>query len=180
MRRLAPIIALLALLVAVPAAQAKEITEVQVCGADDCVTTHDPAILNGLMNGGPPTIPQDPGAAMLRLKASISERPGGKEMGTTQSQWVPSLGLLVAEDGTWMKLPDDAARALNALALEPFPARPGAAPSAQPTTAPAPAAAADDGGIPAWLLITVGLGIVAALVALVIFAQRPPRESVPT
>jgi hypothetical protein len=115
---------------------------------------------------------------MLRLKATISERPGGEEMGTTQSRWIPSLGLLVAEDGTWMKLPDDAARALNALALEPFPARPDAAPTAQPTAAPA--APADDGGLPVWLVIAVALGVVGALVALVIFAQRPPRESVPT
>jgi hypothetical protein len=177
MRRLAPIIALLAVLVAVPAAQAKEVTEVQVCGTGGCTTTHDPAILNGLMNGGPPTVPQDPKAATLRLTATVSERPGGKAMGTFQSQWVPSLGLLVAEDGTWMKLPDDAARALNALALEPFPGQPTAA---QPAHTPAAQAPADDGGLPAWLLIAAALGLVGAFVAAVIFAQRPPRQSVPT
>jgi hypothetical protein len=175
MRRLAPIIALLALFVAAPAAQAKEVTKAQVCGADGCVTTHDPAILNGLMNGGQPTVPQDPNGAVLRLTATVSERPGGKEMGTFQSQWVPSLGLLVAEDGTWMKLPDDAARALDGLGLEPFPAPRTAAPPAQ-----APAAPADDGGVPAWLLILAALALVGALVVAVIFAQRPPRRSVPT
>jgi hypothetical protein len=176
MRRLAPIIALLAVFAAAPAASAKEITKARVCGHDDCVTTHDPAILNGLMNGGPPTIPQDPKAPMLRITATISERPGGEQMGTTQSQWVPSLGLLVAEDGTWMKLPDDAARALDALAIEPFPAQPGAA----PTAAPAPAAQADDGGLPAWLVVAGALTLVGALVAAVLLAQRPPRRSVAT
>ena len=178
MRRLAPIIALLALFAA-PAAHAKEITKARVCGHDDCVTTHDPAILNGLMNGAPPTIPQDPKAPMLRITATISEHPGGEEMGTTQSQWVPSLGLLVAEDGTWMKLPDDAARALDALAIEPFPAQPGAAATAA-TATPAPAAQADDGGLPAWLLFAAALALVGALVAAALFAQRPPRRSVPT
>jgi hypothetical protein len=180
MRRLAPIIALLAVFAAAPAASAKEITKARVCGHDDCVTTHDPAILNGLMNGGPPTIPQDPKAPMLRITATISERPGGEQMGTTQSQWVPSLGLLVAEDGTWMKLPDDAARALNALAIEPFPAQPGAAANAAPTATPAPAGQADDGGLPVWLLIAAALALVGALVAAALFAQRPPRRSVPT
>jgi hypothetical protein len=176
MRRLAPIIALLAMLVAVPAAQAKEITKVRVCGTDGCVTTHDPAILSGLMNGGPPTIPQDPSAAVLRLTATVSERPGGKAIARFQSQWVPSLGLLVTEDGTWMKLPADAARALNVLALEPFPG----AETAAPPRAHAPAAPADDGGVPAWLVIAAALALVAALVAAVLFAQRPPRRSVPT
>jgi hypothetical protein len=175
MRRLAPIIALLAVFVAAPAAHAKEITKVKVCGANDCVTTTDPAILAGLTDGGPPTVPQDPKAATLRLTATMSERPGGKEMGTFQSEWVPSLGLLVAEDGTWMKLPDDAARALDGLGLEPFPAPRTAAPPAQ-----APAAPADDGGVPAWLLIPAALALVGALVVAVIFAQRPPRRSVPT
>jgi hypothetical protein len=173
MRRLAPILALLAVCLAAPAAQAKEITKVKVCGGDGCVTTHDPAILNGLTDGGPPTVPQDPNAAVLRLTATISERPGGKEMGTVRSRWVPSLGLLVGEDGTWMKLPADAARALNVLALEPFPGRPAApAPSARPP--------AGDGGLPAWLVIAAALALVGALVAAVLFAQRPARRSVPT
>jgi hypothetical protein len=177
MRRLAPIIALFAVCLAAPAAQAKEITKVKVCGSGGCVTTHDAAILNGLTNGGPPTVPQDPKAAVLRLTATISEHPGGKAMGTVQSQWVPSLGLLVGEDGTWMKLPADASRALNALALEPFPGRPAASKPATATPAPAPA---DDEGVPAWLLIVGALALVGALVAAVLFAQRPPRRSVPT
>ncbi len=175
MKRLAPIIALLAVVVAVPAAQAKEITKVRVCGAADCITTHDPAILNGLLNGGTPTIPQDPKAAALRLTAIVSEGPEGKQIGRFKSKWVPSLGLLVAEDGTWMKLPDDAARALNVLALEPFPAQHAAAPPAHRQAAPA-----DDGGAPTWLLIAAALVLVGALVAAVLFTQRPPRRSVPT
>jgi hypothetical protein len=173
MRRLAPILVVLAALVAAPAAQAKEITKVKACGTDDCVTTRDPAILQGLMNGGPPTVPPDAQREVIRLTATVAERPGGKAVATFESQWVPSLRLLVAEDGTWMKLPAGAERALNGLGLEPFPA---------PRTAtPATPAPADDGGTPVWLLIAAALALSGTLVAAAVFAQRPrhahPRDA---
>jgi hypothetical protein len=171
MRRLAPIIALLALLVAVPAAHAKQIVKVQVCGVDDCVTTKDPSIIAGLSDGGPPTVPPDSRREVLRLTSTIAERPGGKTMGTFTSQWVPSLGLLVAEDGTWMKLPGQAARALNGLGLQPFPAPR----TSQPVKPPPP-----DDGAPTWLLIVGALALAGALLAAVLLAQRPPRRSLPT
>jgi hypothetical protein len=171
MRRLAPIIALLAVLVAAPAAQAKEIVKVQVCGVDDCVTTKDPSIIAGLSDGGPPTVPPDARREVLRLTSTIAERPGGKVMGRFTSQWVPSLGMLVAEDGTWMKLPDQAARALDGLGLQPFPAPRSALP-----VKPVP----PDDGVPTWLLIAGGLALAGALMAAVLLVQRPPRRSVPT
>jgi hypothetical protein len=172
MTRLATLIAVLATLVVVPAAAAKEVTKVQACGDDGCVTTTDPAILQGLMNGGPPTIPPDAHAPAIRLTSTVSERPGGKAIGRFQSQWVPSLGLLVAEDGTWMKLPADAASALNALDVQPFPATKGAQPApARPATAPA----TDDGGAPTWVLIVAGLALAAILVAAVLYVLRRPR-----
>jgi hypothetical protein len=186
MTRLATLIVVLATLVVAPAAAAKEITSVKACGESGCVTTKDPAILLGLMNGGPPTVPQDPKAPNVRLTATITE-PGGDVVGTIQSQWFPDATLLVGEDGTWMTLPDDAARALNALDVEPFPAigaaepTPAASAAVPPAASPAapaaasPAAPADDGGVPAWLLIAGGLAIAGAIVAAALFAQRPRR-----
>src|ERR1044072_7623247 len=129
-RRLIPLLFVLATLVVAPTAAAKEITSVKACGDSGCVTTKDPAILQGLMNGGPPTVPGDARAPVVRLTATITE-PGGDAVGTVQSQWVPSLRLLVAEDGTWMELPAAAERALDALDVQPFP-RTGAAPVASP------------------------------------------------
>ncbi len=176
-RHLIPLLVVLAALVVAPAATAKEITAVKACGESGCVTTKDPAILQGLMNGGPPTVPPDAQAPAVRLTATITE-PGGDVVGTVQSQWVPSRGLLVAEDGTWMVLPASAERALNALAVRPFPV-PGA-----PQSAASPAPAPPDGGAPTWLLIVTGLALAGVLVAAALYAQRPrqsrPRQSVTT
>jgi hypothetical protein len=169
MTRLATLIVVLATLVVVPAAAAKEVTKVKACGDNGCVTTTDPAILQGLMNGGPPTIPPHAHAPAVRLTSTVSERPGGKAIGKFQSQWVPSLGLLVAEDGTWMKLPADAAHALNALDVQPFPPTGTAQPS-RPATAPA-----TDGGAPAWVLIAAGLALAAILAVAVLYVLRRPR-----
>ena len=162
MTRLATLIVVLATLVVAPAAAAKEITTVKACGDDGCVTTKDPAILQGLMNGGPPTVPPHAQAPVVRLTATVAERPGGKVMARFHSQWVPSLGLLVGEDGTWMELPASAARALNALDRTPFPA----------TSSPAPAPVAADDGAPAWVLIVAGLAIAALLVGGVLYVLR--------
>lgn len=169
MTRIAPLIIVLATLVVVPTATAKEITKVKACGDDGCVTTKDPAILQGLMNGGPPTVPPNGHAPAIRLTSTVSERPGGKAIAKFQSQWVPTLGLLVAEDGTWMKLPDDAARALNALGVHPFPATTGA----RPATSRPPAA--PDDGVPTWLLIAAGLALAALLAGAVLWMLRRPR-----
>jgi hypothetical protein len=163
MTRLATLIVVVATLVLAPAAAAKEITTVKACGDNGCVTTKDPAILQGLMNGGPPTVPPNARAPALRLTATVSERPGGKAVATFQSRWVPSLGLLVGEDGTWMRLPASAARALNALDVEPFPA----------ATAPAPPAT--DDGAPTWVLIVTGLAVAALLVGGTLYVLRRPR-----
>ena len=84
--RLIPLLVVLAALVVAPPAAAKEITAVKACGDSGCVTTKDPAILQGLMNGGPPTVPPDAQAPAVRLTATITE-PSGDVIGTVQSQW---------------------------------------------------------------------------------------------
>jgi hypothetical protein len=176
MRRLAALIAFATLLVAPAAASAKEITKVRACGVDSCVTTRDPAILAGLMDGGPPQAPPAMRGGVISLRSSISE--GDETVAHFTSWWVPELHMLVAEDGTWMRLPALAQRRIRSITGEfrPFPAS--KIGLATPTPAPArPAPASDGGGGPAWLLIVLGaaaLGLVAVLVV-----RRRPRGDFP-
>lgn len=180
-RRLIPLLGILCALVAAPAASAKQIESVRACGSDGCVTTRDAAIIAGLMDGGSPTVPPRAADGAIRLTATIVEKPGGDPVGQFDSWWVPSLKLLVAEDGTWMPLPAAAADALAALDLQPMPASAmgSIAMSSPPpsSTLPPP----DDGGAPTWLLIVAGLALAGVLVAAVLYAQRPrqsrPRQS---
>ena len=72
MRPLALTAALLALLLA-PAASAKEITAVAACGADDCVTTRDPAVLRLMMDGGTPLAGPNGEPGVVRLRAEVTE-----------------------------------------------------------------------------------------------------------
>jgi hypothetical protein len=134
------------------------------------VTTTDPVILQGLMNGGPPTVPPNGHAPVVRLTSTVAERPGGKVMARFDSQWVPSLGLLVGEDGTWMKLSPGAAAALNALDRTAIGA-PAATQPARPATAPA----SDGGGSPVWVFLVAGLAAAAVLVGAVLYVLRRPR-----
>jgi hypothetical protein len=157
---------------------------VRACGSDGCVTTRDPAIIAGLMDGGSPTEPPGPADGVIRLTATVVEKPGGDPVGRFDSWWVPSLKLLVSEDGTWMPLPAAAADALAALDLQPMP------PSVMGSVAmssPLPSSQLpppDDGGAPTWLLIVAGLALAGVLVAAAFYTQRPrqsrPRQSVTT
>jgi hypothetical protein len=160
------------LLVAAPAASAKEITKVKVCGLDTCVTTRDHAVLQGLMNGGPPTVPPPMRGGVIGLRGTITHE--GKTIAHTQSWWVPALHLLVAEDGTWMPLPARSTAALDRLAggLEPFPPATIGLGEHKPA-APAHHALESGGGTD-WLLVALGGAIVAALAALIV-RRRPPR-----
>src|SRR5215217_4251826 len=162
MRRI--LISTLAALLLLPAtAAAKEITKVTVCGVDRCETSRDPVLLQGLMQGGPPTTPPERGG-VVRVRATVAE-PDGTVITHFNSHWVQERGVLVAEDGTWMQMPDDFAVVMDKIgstvellpADEVFPA-----PAPAPAQAPAPA---DDSSFPWWLgavpvVIAVGLAIV--------------------
>jgi hypothetical protein len=181
MRRAAlAVVVVVAAVLAVPeAAAAKQITKVTACGTDRCVTSRDPAILQGLTNGGPPTVPPSTRGRLIRLRAAVAEKPGGRVIGRFGSWFVPSSGMLVAEDGTWMRLPAAATRSLRAISrdLSTFPAsRIGASGSPPPVTAPA------DGGID-WLLVVVpGAVALAGGAALLALARRrrPATGGAPT
>src|SRR5919202_5788915 len=158
MRLAAALIA--AFLLVVSAAEAKEITQARACGSDGCVTTRDPAVLQGLMNGGPPTVPPRTDGPVIRLRSTVTE-PGQGVVGRFRSWWMPSQRLLVSEDGTWMRLPGRAQAGLKRVAggLTPFPASAMglATPPETPAPAPAPAPAppADHGDGSAWLLLLI-------------------------
>jgi hypothetical protein len=168
MRRAAILIAALAALAVPATASAKEITKVKVCGTDGCVSTHDPQILQGLTNGGPPTIPPRDHGRAVRLRASIAERPGGKVIGRFTSWFIPRDRLLVGGDGTWMLLPETAAGALRRVSaqLAFFPASRVSGPAEPAQPRPAAPAAHDDGGGVAWPLIAALGAVLAAGAAL--------------
>jgi hypothetical protein len=161
MRRLVSAIVLAAALAVPATAAAKQVTGATVCGADGCVTTRDAAVLRGLMNGGPPTVPPTAEAPVLRVRAAVSERPGGRVRARFTTWWVPSQRLLIAADGSAMRLDPLAVRSLVKIThgMAPLPAtRMGrAAPRSEPL------AAVSTGGGPDWPLIAVPAGIVLAL-----------------
>jgi hypothetical protein len=180
MRYLAALIT--AFLLIAPAAQAKEIRKARACGVDGCVTTRDHGVLQGMMNGGPPTVPPTTDGAAYRITGAIVE-PGHGVVARVHSWWVPSLGMLVGEDGTWMPLEPSAVAAFERVTRD-LEAIPGAktglavAPPAKP--APAPARAADDGGGTDWLPILLGAAAIAAIAAaVVLFLRRRPRGDFP-
>jgi hypothetical protein len=183
--RIASLIAVATVLVAAPAAQAKEITEVRACGVDACVTTHDPVILQTLMNGGPPTVPPSTQGGVISLRATVSA-PDGVDAGQFTTWWLPSTRMLVAEDGTWMRAPARAEPALERVAghLEPFPGAKIGLTDEPAKAAPEPAKAArepaDDGGGTSWLLIALPVAAlaVAALVARRRFPHSPVKQGV--
>lgn len=174
--RTAFLIAVAAVLLAAPAVQAKEITEVRACGVDACVTSRDPVILQTLMNGGPPTVPPSTHGGVISLRATVSA-PDGQEAGQFTTWWLPSTRMLVAEDGTWMRAQARAEPALERLAghLEPLPgATIGLTDEPVRAAAPEPA---DDGGGTSWLIVALPIAAIAAA-ALLALRRLPVRHGV--
>jgi hypothetical protein len=166
-------------LVAPAVADAKEIKKARVCGVDACVTTQDHGVLQGMMNGGPPTVPPSTDGAAFRVTGAIVE-PGHGVVAHVHSWWVPSLLTLVGEDGTWMPLDPASAKAFERVTrgLTAIPgAKTGLAVSA-PAEPKAPPAPADDGGMPVWVPIGVVAAIAAAGAAALL--RRRPRGDAPS
>ena len=170
MRRAAALAVAVAVLVAAPAASAKEITKVRACGLDGCASTQDPAILAGLTDGGPPVVPPRMRGGVFSLRAAVSD--GHQTVAHFTSWWVPELRLLVTEDGTWMRLPAESVAAFDRVTggLEPLPGS--TIVSEPPAATPAAAIPKDDGG-PSWLLIA--LPAAAVLAGALFVVGRTPR-----
>jgi hypothetical protein len=186
-RRLIIAVTAVAALAWVPGAAAKEVTSVTACGTDRCVTTTNPAVMQAMMNGGPPTDPPAHPSGAIRLRSRIDE-PDGTTIGRFTNWWVPRTAMLLAGDGTWMAMPHAAVQALDGLTvdLKPFgPERLGStfaetsshAGSPPPVrTDPAP----DDGGSPldAWLIV-VPVGVALAAAGALFLIRRRPGGATP-
>jgi hypothetical protein len=172
-----------------PGAAAKEVTSVTACGADRCVTTTNPAVMQAMMNGGPPADPPAHPSGAIRLRSRIDE-PDGTTIGRTENWWVPRTAMLLAGDGTWIALPHAAVQALDGVAgdLAPFGherlgsafaatrSDAGAPPPAR--TAPAPAPSDDGGAVDAWLIV-VPVGVALAAAGALLLVRRRPGGATP-
>jgi hypothetical protein len=171
MRRLALTVVLLATLAAAPSAAGKEIQSVTACGAGDCATSKADGLLAAMTDVGPPTDGPARPAPFYRLTVAVGD--GGKALGRFRSWWVPSEGLLLGEDGTWMAARPAVRGRLHRLTrgLRPRPAAqmPGATPSTAPAvgtvTPPQPAPLASSGDLPVVpLLAALTLLVLAGLI----------------
>jgi hypothetical protein len=130
--------ALVAAALIVPAtATAKELKEATVCGAGDCSTVTDKALVGALADGGNPS---DPPQAGPFYKVTIVMTAGDGDH-SFETQMVPSRHAIRGADGIWMALPAHAEQALKSAigdGLEPFPASQLTG-AALPTPARAPA-----------------------------------------
>jgi hypothetical protein len=162
MKRLLLVVAI-ALLALPASAGAKELTALSVCGTDGCHTTRDRAELRTAMNVVPQADPNEQ-HRFFRLRLHIGG-PGMEEEGIIHSAWIPSLGMLRADDGPYSEysLPRPrTARMLRRLSagLHPFPpAKPRESPSArvdEVVLPPSGDGGSDGGGSPwAWSLLAI-------------------------
>jgi hypothetical protein len=136
-----------------------------------------------MMNGGPPTVPPSTDGAAFRLTGTIVE-PGQGVIARVHSWWVPSLRMLVGEDGTWMPLDPDAVAALHRVTHD-LTAIPGAKTGLAVSPAPAEPASApardNDGGTPLWPIFAVlGAAVVAGAAALLLRRRPHGDDPLPT
>src|SRR5687767_11934173 len=123
MRRLVLIAVLLVPLAAAPPALGKEVLSVTACGTDGCSTSKDGGFLGAMTDVGLPTdSPADP-AAFYRLNLTVGD--GDEVAGHDRLSWVPSEGVLLTRDGTWIAVRPEIRSGLDELTrgLDALPAR---------------------------------------------------------
>jgi hypothetical protein len=175
MRRLMLLVVLTTLAVA-PPASAKEIVSVHACGPDSCVTSEDDSLRAVLMHGGTRGVPRGDRARSIALKATSGNRQTGEEFGSFMAAWVPEWGILIIEDGDWMRVPVGAALTLRRLTdqVGTFPPRElHRLPPAERELPVAPAA--DSGAGVGWLLGLAAAVAALTLGAVLLLARRRPR-----
>jgi hypothetical protein len=124
MRRFIGWFAVITLLVVAPAASAKVVHSVVVCGAGGCASFSKqdggPG-LQALAEGGDIVGPPAHGAPHYRVNVEIR---GADERVRFVNHWVPSLNLIRGEQGTWMEMPAEGKAVLAELTakLKPLPA----------------------------------------------------------
>jgi hypothetical protein len=165
MRRLVLLAVLLAPLAVAPPALGKQVMSVTACGSDGCSTTKDGALMRAMTDVGPPTDSPARPAAFYRLRVTVGA--GGEIAGRDRLSWVPSAGVLLARDGTWLAARpevraglDELTRgheALPASRLEGFP--PAAAEPSAPPQPPGDTASSD---APVWIPVTAAVALLLA------------------
>jgi hypothetical protein len=168
---------IIALALAFPAAAAaKEVTSIDVCGADGCARIADRTTLSAFEEGSEMAAAAPAGLQRsYLLRVHMREGDAGSTHGST-SRWLPSAGLIANEDGpgNFIFTPADpkleralrrAARGHTARAARRFVREERVAQVDEvvtPATATATGAGGDGGGLPtlAWLGVAAGLLVV--------------------
>jgi hypothetical protein len=183
MRRLVLIAVLLSSLAAASPALGKEVLSVTACGSDGCDSTKTAGFLRQMTDVGPPTDPPASPAAFYRLNITVGD--GNEVAGHDRVSYVPSEGLLLANDGTWLAVRpeirsglDELTRGLDALParrLAGFPAD--AADAAPPAQAPASAPASTGDDSPIWWILVTGAAalLIGGLLVRAVRTARPSR-----
>jgi len=166
MRRIVLIAVLLVPLAAAPPALGKEVMSVTACGSDGCSTSKDAGFLRAMTDVGPPTDAPAQPAAFYRLRVTVGD--GDEIAGRDRLSWVPSAGVLLTRDGTWIAARAEIRAGLDALTRshKALPARrldgfPAAAAGAAPQ-APADTAASASGDAPIWIPATAAAALLIA------------------
>jgi hypothetical protein len=176
MRRLVLLAVLLVPLAVAPPALGKQVMSVTACGSDGCSTTKDAALMRAMTDVGPPTGSPAQPAAFYRLRVTVGD--GDEIAGRDRLSWVPSAGVLLARDGTWLAArPEVRAgldeltrghKALPASRLEGFP--PAAADPSAPPADRTPASS----DAPVWIPVTAAVALL--LVGLFVLARSGGRR----
>jgi hypothetical protein len=173
--------------------EATEISSAKVCGAGECREVSDPEAATALAVGPRPRGTDAPERGLPWYKSTLTIRAeDGGEVFTDRVSVtvVPSAGLMRAEEGTWVTLPSESEEAYAKLTagLTPRPARtfPGVGEDGKlPVGALAPevfespsAATPGSDGSKVWI-VALGGGVLAALMAGLLFRIRHRRASTP-
>ena len=135
------VVALVLVVLAVPSgAVAKGVQDAKACGASACIEalTADTYLV---FEGGPTVSPPAERAPFYELRYRVMAADGpNPDLVPVQMAYVPSSGLVRAEDGTWMQTDARATEALrrHVAGLEPFPAARLALASRQAASDPRP------------------------------------------
>jgi hypothetical protein len=172
--------------------EATEINSAKVCGASECREVSDPEAATALAVGPRPrgTDALERGLPWYKSTLTIPAEHGGEVFNRVSVTVVPSAGLMRAEEGTWVTLPSESKEAYAKLTagLTPRPARtfPGVGEDGKlPVGALAPevfespsAATPGSDGSKVWI-VALGGGVLAALMAGLLFRIRHRRASTP-
>ena len=196
-RECVSLLVILAALFMPAGAAAKGVSAAKVCGAQDCMRVTEDELALDLGAGGPPASGPARGLPWYRTTLTVTVRDPNALAAVDRERFaqryavaaVPRARLMRGEEGTWMTMSRESARAYARLTagIRPRPARtlPDVGPDAalpearvdevvEPPPAARPATDAAGGGSPAWIAWLAGALLAATGVGRLI--RRPPRR----